>query len=95
MLIDSFLPLHWYDVSVDGFKQYVQNFHDKTGHNIWVTEYACQNFNGGAQCSDDQSMFFCSSPSMVANKQPGTSTSRWLLGSISKIGLSDTLPSVL
>jgi len=53
----SFLPLHWYDVSVDGFKQYVQNFHDKTGHNIWVTEYACQNFNGGAQCSDDQSMF--------------------------------------
>jgi hypothetical protein len=55
MLIRSFLPLHWYDVSVDGFQKYVQNFHDQTGHNIWITEYACQNFNGGAQCSDDQS----------------------------------------
>lgn len=51
----SFLPIHWYDVDIKNFQDYVQNFRDQTGHNIWVTEYACQNFNGGAQCDEGQS----------------------------------------
>ncbi|ORY24974.1 glycosyl hydrolase catalytic core-domain-containing protein [Naematelia encephala] len=50
----DFAAIHWYDVSIDGFQAYVKNFHEKTGLDIMITEYACQNFNGGAQCSYDQ-----------------------------------------
>ncbi|AAW41614.1 hypothetical protein CNBB2240 [Cryptococcus deneoformans B-3501A] len=51
----DFIPLHWYDVDIENFKSYVENFHTQTGSNIWITEYACQNFNGGAQCTDQES----------------------------------------
>nr|ODN87979.1 hypothetical protein L203_03183 [Cryptococcus depauperatus CBS 7841] len=51
----DFIPVHWYDVTIENFQQYVTNFHTETGANLWVTEYACQNFNGGAQCSDQES----------------------------------------
>lgn len=48
------VAVHWYDVGADTFKTYVTSFHDAFNMDIWVTEYACQNFNGGAQCTDDQ-----------------------------------------
>lgn len=48
----DFFPVHYYDVDVEHFKQYLINFHDQVGKPLWVTEYACQNFNGGAQCDD-------------------------------------------
>ncbi|WWD16021.1 hypothetical protein CI109_100446 [Kwoniella shandongensis] len=51
----DFVPIHWYDTTAENFKAYVENFHSQTGLNIWVTEYACQNFNGGAQCTDQES----------------------------------------
>ncbi|SRR5258706_2046633 len=45
--------VHWYDVGFDNFKAYVENFHAGTGYlPILITEFACQNFNGGAQCSE-------------------------------------------
>lgn len=51
----DFIPIHWYDVSAQGFQTYVEGYHNGMGgRNLWVTEYACQNFNGGAQCSEDQ-----------------------------------------
>ena len=46
----DFVPIHYYDVDVNNFQSYVANFHQQTGLDIWITEYACQNFNGGAQC---------------------------------------------
>lgn len=54
----DFVPVHYYDVDVGHFQSYLQNFHQVTGKNLWVTEYACQNFNGGAQCSQDQTWAF-------------------------------------
>lgn len=54
----DFVPLHYYDVSVEHFQSYVTNYHDKVQKPIWVTEYACQNFNGGAQCSWDETQTF-------------------------------------
>lgn len=54
----DFVPLHYYDVSTDHFKQYVTNYHDAVQKPIWITEYACQNFNGGAQCTWDETMNF-------------------------------------
>ncbi|KAG9126980.1 hypothetical protein FRC07_001144 [Ceratobasidium sp. 392] len=48
------IALHWYDVDVEAFKKYVTNFYNTFKKPIIVSEYACQNFNGGAQCSKDQ-----------------------------------------
>ncbi|KAL1406848.1 hypothetical protein Q8F55_006257 [Vanrija albida] len=54
----DFVPVHYYDVSVQHFQDYLRNFHEKTGKNLWLTEYACQNFNGGAQCSPGDTWAF-------------------------------------
>jgi len=54
----SFIPLHWYDVSADNFIKYVESFHNEFGIDLWITEYACQNFNGGAQCDEGQGKLF-------------------------------------
>ncbi|PPQ77341.1 hypothetical protein CVT25_010923 [Psilocybe cyanescens] len=45
------VAVHWYGNSAQQFIQYVQKFHDTFGKDIWVTEFACQNFSGGAQCT--------------------------------------------
>jgi hypothetical protein len=50
----DFITLHWYDKGVQKFKDYVTDFHDTFNMNIWVTEYACQDFNGGEQCSEGE-----------------------------------------
>ncbi|WFD07417.1 hypothetical protein MVES1_002781 [Malassezia vespertilionis] len=55
--IDS-VALHFYDTSTTKFKKYVNDWHDRYGKPIWVTEYACQNFNGGAQCSTQKTVDF-------------------------------------
>jgi hypothetical protein len=45
----DFMALHWYDVTIEGFQEYVELWHTTFNKNIWITEYAVQNFNGGAQ----------------------------------------------
>lgn len=50
----DFHPLHYYDVSASGFETYLKKWHNGFGKPIWVTETACQNFNGGAQCSESE-----------------------------------------
>lgn len=52
------VALHYYDTSTNKFKKYVNHWHNKYEKPIWVTEYACQNFNGGAQCSTGQAYNF-------------------------------------
>ncbi|GMK58863.1 hypothetical protein CspeluHIS016_0603050 [Cutaneotrichosporon spelunceum] len=54
----DFAAVHYYDVDVGHFQSYLQNFHEKTNLPLWVTEYACQNFNGGAQCNEGQTWDF-------------------------------------
>jgi len=48
------LAIHWYGTSPQEFIKYIQDFHDTFGLPIWPTEFACQNFSGGAQCTQDQ-----------------------------------------
>jgi hypothetical protein len=44
----------WYDVNATNFIEYLQDFHDTFQRPIWVTEWACQNFNDeDEQCSYD------------------------------------------
>ncbi|KAI0088656.1 hypothetical protein BDY19DRAFT_1007994 [Irpex rosettiformis] len=47
----DFITIHYYDVNATGFQRYVRQYHDTFNKPIWVTERACQNFNGGPQCS--------------------------------------------
>lgn len=43
---------HWYDVSGDALIAYLQDLHSTYNKPLWLTEFACQNYNGGAQCSE-------------------------------------------
>lgn len=49
----DFYALHWYDVKYEDFQTYVLDFATTFQKPLWVTEYACQNFNGGAQCETE------------------------------------------
>ncbi|THH17619.1 hypothetical protein EW146_g3219 [Bondarzewia mesenterica] len=50
--------VHWYDVKAADFITYVELWHTTFNKPIMVTEYACQNFNGGAQCTQDEIFSF-------------------------------------
>lgn len=50
----SYMSLHYYDVTFSGFQAYAEKWHNGFGRPIMFTEYACQNFNGGAQCNSGQ-----------------------------------------
>ncbi|KAJ7591229.1 glycosyl hydrolase catalytic core-domain-containing protein [Mycena floridula] len=52
------VALHWYDVGSAKFEAYVQSFYDAFKKPLWITEYACQNFGGGAQCTADETWAF-------------------------------------
>ncbi|KAH7913285.1 glycoside hydrolase [Hygrophoropsis aurantiaca] len=55
----DFIALHWYDVDATAFELYVQDFYETFKRPIWVTEWACQNFNDAAkQCSYDDIVRF-------------------------------------
>lgn len=43
--------VHYYDVSADGMIAFLNDLHATFHMQIWATEFACQNFNGGPQCS--------------------------------------------
>ncbi|KAI0346748.1 hypothetical protein BDW22DRAFT_1350998 [Trametopsis cervina] len=47
------VAIHWYDVKFEDFKAYTEKWHDGFGKDILITEFAPQNFNGGAQLSPD------------------------------------------
>jgi len=48
------LAVHWYGTDPNNFISYLNQMHTTFGRPIWVTEFACQNFSGGAQCSESQ-----------------------------------------
>ncbi|KIP12830.1 glycoside hydrolase family 128 protein [Phlebiopsis gigantea 11061_1 CR5-6] len=46
--------LHFYDTDPQALITYVQHWHNKYGKPIVLTEFACQNFGGGAQADSGQ-----------------------------------------
>jgi hypothetical protein len=52
------IAIHWYGNDPQALIAYVKDFHDTFGKDIWVTEFACQNFSGGAQCSQSDVVNF-------------------------------------
>jgi mono/diheme cytochrome c family protein len=51
--IDS-IAVHWYGTDPQAFIAYLEDHHNTFGRNIYVTEWACQNFGGGPQCDQGQ-----------------------------------------
>lgn len=54
------MGIHYYDVTFDGFKNYLELWHNTFNLPLMVTEFACQNFNGGPQSNQDQVWAFWS-----------------------------------
>ncbi|KAJ3824144.1 glycosyl hydrolase catalytic core-domain-containing protein [Lentinula raphanica] len=54
----DFIALHWYDINATAFIEYLEDFHNTFQRPLWVTEWACQNYNGGSQCSYDDIVLF-------------------------------------
>ncbi|KAF8803704.1 hypothetical protein BYT27DRAFT_7108977 [Phlegmacium glaucopus] len=52
------VALHWYGTNAQAFIAYVTDFHTTFNRNIWVTEFACQDFAGGPQADQDQVFAF-------------------------------------
>ncbi|KAJ2924934.1 hypothetical protein H1R20_g12130, partial [Candolleomyces eurysporus] len=51
----DFIATHWYGTDAQQFIAHLQDYHGTFGRNIWVTEYACQDFSGrNQQCSGGQ-----------------------------------------
>ncbi|PSR73624.1 hypothetical protein PHLCEN_2v10543 [Hermanssonia centrifuga] len=47
----DFICVHWYDVQASDFQTYVEKWHTTYNKDVFITEFAPQNFNGGAQPS--------------------------------------------
>ncbi|KAF8528897.1 glycosyl hydrolase catalytic core-domain-containing protein [Hysterangium stoloniferum] len=48
------LATHWYDVDPQALIDYLNDMHTTFGRPIFLSEFACQNFNGGPQCKEDE-----------------------------------------
>ncbi|KAI0771863.1 glycosyl hydrolase catalytic core-domain-containing protein [Trametes elegans] len=62
--------VHWYDISFEKFKAYLEEYHNQIGLPILVTEFADQNFNGGSQATMDEIWAFASQVIDWANNTP-------------------------
>jgi len=45
---------HFYDTTAEKLISYLKLWHDTFGKDVILTEFACQNFNGGPQCSKSE-----------------------------------------
>ncbi|ESK92058.1 glycosyl hydrolase 53 domain-containing protein [Moniliophthora roreri MCA 2997] len=54
----DFIAMHYYDVNATDFIRYLNDYHDTFQRPLWITEWACQNFNPGNQCSYDDIVLF-------------------------------------
>ncbi|KAG7097150.1 hypothetical protein E1B28_004528 [Marasmius oreades] len=48
------VSVHFYGTSADDLIKYITDFHNTFQKPIWLTEYACQDFSGGPQCTPDE-----------------------------------------
>jgi hypothetical protein len=65
------IAIHYYDITPEGFIAYMEKWHAAWPNlQMFVTEFACQNFNGGAQCSPDQTWYFWSTAIKYMEAQP-------------------------
>ncbi|CAE6411361.1 unnamed protein product [Rhizoctonia solani] len=54
----DYLAIHWYGTKVDDFKAYVDDWCNTFGKPLVISEYACQDFSGGKQCTKQETETF-------------------------------------
>jgi hypothetical protein len=65
------IALHWYDVNAESFIKYVKSFHAAFPNKpLWITEFACQNMNGGPQCSQEKAHQFMKTVTAFMDSAP-------------------------
>lgn len=65
------IALHYYDISAQGFIDYIEKWHNEwPDMEVFVTEFACQNFNNGPQCSEGQTWDFWATSIKYMEAQP-------------------------
>jgi hypothetical protein len=65
----NYASLHWYDVKEPDFEAYINKW-ATLGKQMKVTEFACQNFNGGDQPSMDEIWAFTTAAVTYLNNDP-------------------------
>lgn len=67
----DYIALHWYGTSITEFKAYVDDWYKTFGKPLIISEYACQNFSGGAQCTKDETNTFHYTMGAWFDQHPG------------------------
>ncbi|KAJ7040733.1 glycosyl hydrolase catalytic core-domain-containing protein [Mycena alexandri] len=73
----DFIALHYYDVNATKFIDYLTDFHNTFQRPIWVTEWACQNFNNGPQCTASEVAEFLNTTQSFMDAQDWVERYAW------------------
>jgi len=73
----DFIALHYYDVNATKFAEYLTDFHNTFQRPIWVTEWACQNFNNGPQCTEPEVAEFLNQTQVFMDAQDWVERYAW------------------
>ncbi|KAJ7072034.1 glycosyl hydrolase catalytic core-domain-containing protein [Mycena amicta] len=90
----DFIALHWYDVNATKFIDYLTDFHDTFQLPIWVTEWACQNFNNGPQCTAADVSLLLNQTQSFMDAQDWVERYAWY-GALRNLGGVNTLDAML
>ncbi|QRV75529.1 glycoside hydrolase family 128 protein [Ceratobasidium sp. AG-Ba] len=73
----DFIALHWYGNIASEFIAYIEDFHNTFQRPIWVTEWSCLNFIGGAQCTYDETVQFLNVTQSYMDQAPWVERYAW------------------
>ncbi|KAI0721819.1 glycosyl hydrolase catalytic core-domain-containing protein [Cerioporus squamosus] len=74
----DFIAVHYYDINSSGFMEYLTDYHDTFQKPVWVTEWACQNFNdGNEQCSQQDVVDFLNATQEFMDKTDWVERYAW------------------
>ncbi|KAJ1308061.1 hypothetical protein OPQ81_002127 [Rhizoctonia solani] len=73
----DFVALHWYGNVADELIAYLEDFHNTFQRPIWVTEYSCQNFVSGAQCTYEEIVQFLNVTQTYMDQTPWVERYAW------------------
>jgi len=74
--------------------QYLQDYHETFQRPLWVTEWACQNFNGSnAQCSMDDVVLFLNQTQMLMDNLDFLERYAWFGAMTDTYGINQVCPS--
>jgi hypothetical protein len=74
----DFIALHWYDVNATAFEAYLESFYAAFQRPLWITEWACQNYNNAsAQCSEEYIVQFLNQTQEYMDKSPFVERYAW------------------